>query len=60
MTYDDADEIRQLARKHGFDTRLVAMKNTHNATKSELLIGNDLSWFAYGVQQNTRREMVGT
>ena len=44
MTYDDADEVRSLALKHRFETRLVAMNNTHHATMSELLIGHDLSW----------------
>lgn len=44
MTYDDADEVRALALKYRFETRLVAMTNTHNATMTELLIGRDLSW----------------
>lgn len=42
MTYDDADEVRALALKHKFETRLIAMNNTHHATMSELLIGRDL------------------
>jgi len=44
MTYDSTPEIRQLAAKHGFQVREVPMKTTHHATKSELLIGRDLSW----------------
>jgi DNA adenine methylase len=44
MTYDDADEVRTLALKYRFETRLVAMNNTHHATMTELLIGRDLSW----------------
>lgn len=44
MTYDNASEIRRLAEKHGFDTQEIAMKNTHHARKTELLIGRDLSW----------------
>ncbi len=44
MTYDDADEVRDLAKKHNFETRLVAMTNTHNTTMTELVIGRDLSW----------------
>lgn len=44
MTYDDADGVRELAEKHGFDTELVAMKNTHHARMTELLIGVDLDW----------------
>jgi DNA adenine methylase len=44
MTYDFADEVLTLAVKHGFQTRTVAMKNTHHAQMTELLIGRDLSW----------------
>lgn len=44
MTYDDADEVRALARKFRFESRSVAMSNTHHATMKELLIGKDLSW----------------
>lgn len=44
MTYDDAEELHALADRHGFDTELVAMKNTHHAEMTELLIGKDLDW----------------
>lgn len=44
MTYDNAEELRELAATHNFDTELVAMKNTHHAQMTELLIGRDLSW----------------
>jgi DNA adenine methylase len=44
MTYDNADEIKDLAKAHSFDTELVAMKNTHNSTMVELLVGRDLTW----------------
>ena len=44
MTYDNADEVRSLAEKHGFETKAVAMKNTHHAEMNELLIGRNLSW----------------
>lgn len=44
MTYDNADEVKQMAHQHGFQTRLIPMKNTHNATMRELVIGRDLSW----------------
>src|ERR1044071_8787041 len=44
MTYDAADEVRKLAEKHGLDTELVAMKNTHHAEMSELLIARSLDW----------------
>ena len=44
MTYDAADEVRKLAERHGLDTELVAMKNTHHAEMSELLIARNLDW----------------
>ncbi len=44
LTYDDTDEVRELAAKYGFETRTIAMKNTHHAKMTELLIGRDLSW----------------
>lgn len=44
MTYDNADEVVSLARKYDFETRPVAMKNTHHAEMKELLIGRNLSW----------------
>lgn len=44
MTYDNADEVKTLARTYGFETRLIPMKNTHHATMEELVIGKDLSW----------------
>jgi DNA adenine methylase len=44
MTYDDAAEVRRLARKHGLETERVAMKTTHHSEKTELLISRDLDW----------------
>lgn len=44
MTYDNADDVRQMAIARGFDVELISMKNTHHAEMSELLIGRDLSW----------------
>jgi DNA adenine methylase len=44
MSYDNTAEIAALARKHGFETRPIAMKNTHHAKMTELLIGRNLSW----------------
>ncbi|WP_298820659.1 DNA adenine methylase [Chloroflexus sp.] len=32
MTYDDSEEVKTLAHKHGLQMRLVLMKNTHQAT----------------------------
>lgn len=44
MTYDNADEVKAMARNYGFQMRLIPMKNTHHTTMEELVIGKDLSW----------------
>lgn len=44
MTYDDAEGVRDLARRNGFDMETVAMKSTHHAKMTELLIGRNLDW----------------
>jgi DNA adenine methylase len=44
MTYDNAEEVKRMARSHGFHMRLIPMTNTHHATMEELVIGKDLSW----------------
>jgi DNA adenine methylase len=48
MTYDNAEEVCVLAKKHGFETKPVAMKNTHHAEMDELLIGRNLDWVEEG------------
>lgn len=40
MTYDDAEEVRSLAQRYGFDSHLVAM----HARMTERLIGRCLDW----------------
>lgn len=44
LTYDNTAEILALAQKYGFDTYAIAMKSTHHAQLTELLIGKDLTW----------------
>jgi DNA adenine methylase len=44
MTYDNHPEIYQMATRHGFEAKAVAMKNTHHARMTELLISRDLRW----------------
>jgi DNA adenine methylase len=44
MTYDNAPEVRRMANTYGFDMHAIAMKNTHHAEMTELLIGRDLNW----------------
>jgi len=43
MTYDNAEEVKSLARSHGFQMRLIPMTNTHHAIMEELVISKDLS-----------------
>jgi len=44
MTYDNAEEVKRMAREHRFKMRLIPMTNTHHAIMEELVIGKDLSW----------------
>lgn len=44
VTYDNADEVKMLARRHSFQMRLIPMTNTHHAQMEELVIGKDLGW----------------
>lgn len=44
MSYDNTVEVEQLAKRHGFQARPIAMKNTHHARMTELLISRNLSW----------------
>ena len=44
ITYDNCDQIAQLARSRGLATRTVPMKNTHHGHQMELLIGRNLDW----------------
>lgn len=44
MTYDNATEVKVLAKKYGFQAKPIPMKNTHHAAMTELVIGRDLEW----------------
>jgi len=44
ITYDNANEVKSMARAHGFQMRLIPVTNTHHATMEELVIGKNLSW----------------
>jgi DNA adenine methylase len=44
MTYDNHSKVKELADRCDFETKLIAMKNTHHAEKTELIIGKDLTW----------------
>jgi len=47
LTYDNTREIASLASDFDFETQPIAMKNTHHAKMTELLIGKDLSWLRH-------------
>jgi DNA adenine methylase len=44
MTYDNAEYVRILAQKYNFFTKNIAMKNTHHAQMTELVISRNLDW----------------
>jgi len=44
MTYDNTRDVAALAAEFGFETFAIAMKNTHHAKMTELLVGTDLLW----------------
>ena len=44
ITYDNADEIRELASSNGFQIAEIPMKGTQHTEKTELVIGRDLGW----------------
>jgi DNA adenine methylase len=61
LTYDSTREIASLASEFDFETQAIAMKNTHHAKMTELLIGKDLSWLrnaANGRESGSRTAQV--
>lgn len=44
LTYDNAEDVRGLAARHGLAVLAVPMKSTHHAAMTELLIGRNLGW----------------
>jgi DNA adenine methylase len=44
MSYDNTDDVAKLATTFGFQSKPIAMKNTHHAKMTELLIGKNLDW----------------
>jgi len=44
MTYDNNDEVLNLANQHKLDTELILMKSTHHRKIYELLIARNLDW----------------
>lgn len=59
LTYDNTREIASLAAEFGFETQAIAMKNTHHAKMTELLIGKDLSWLRTAANGRESRSRNG-
>ncbi|MFH1636725.1 MAG: DNA adenine methylase [Chloroflexota bacterium] len=47
MTYSNDKTTQQLVRKYQFVMREIAMKNTHHARMTELLISRNFDWLIY-------------
>ena len=62
MTYDNTREIAALASEFDFETQAIAMKNTHHAKMTELVIGKDLGWLreAANGRESGSRNVQGT
>ncbi len=45
ITYDDCDEIRDLAKKYNLDYRTIPMKTTHHIEKKEIIISDNFYWW---------------
>jgi DNA adenine methylase len=45
LTYDDTEEIRQLAKKHNLQHRTIPMKTTHHLKKNEIIISDNFRWW---------------
>lgn len=45
LTYDDSEEIRELAKKYNLDFRTIPMKTTHHIQKNELIISDNFKWW---------------
>lgn len=44
MTYDNAEEVKNMASRRGLAVQPIPMKNTHHAQMTELVIGRNLDW----------------
>jgi DNA adenine methylase len=45
LTYDDTEEIRELAKKYNLDFRTIPMKTTHHIQKNEIIISDNFEWW---------------
>ena len=44
LTYDDTEEIRDLAQRFGLKYQTIPMKTTHHSQKNEIIIANHFNW----------------
>ena len=44
MTYDNADEVKDMASRRGLAAKPIPMRNTHHAEMTELVVGRNLDW----------------
>ena len=45
LTYDDTDEIRNLAKKYNLAFKTIPMKTTHHVQKNEIIISDNFDWW---------------
>jgi DNA adenine methylase len=45
LTYDDTNEIRELAGKYNLDFKTIPMKTTHHIQKNEIIISDNFEWW---------------
>ncbi len=57
LTYDNAEQVRDMATARNFDMRTISMKNAHHAEQKELLVGRDLSWVASRRTNNVQYDL---
>ena len=43
LTYDDTEEIRELANRYDLDFRTIPMKTTHHIQKNEIIISDNFN-----------------
>lgn len=58
LTYDNTQEISLLASEFNFQREAIAMKNTHHAKMTELLIGKDFAWFHAAASERESRSQT--
>ena len=45
LTYDDVEEIKQLADKYRLSFRTIPMKTTHHLEKNEIIVSDNFGWW---------------